>query len=112
MNTQNTRNRFWDGHDQMLRDDISMLKGNHLFTFGGTYEHNWDYHQRTDNGGGINNQIVYELGNGTTGSGLASRHTTLLASGRHHLQVAARLARRRWASFPSRRSLIPAPARI
>ena len=71
VDTQNTRNRFWDGHDQMLRDDISMLKGNHLFTFGGTYEHNWDYHQRTDNGGGINNQIVYELGNGTSGSGLA-----------------------------------------
>jgi Carboxypeptidase regulatory-like domain len=70
VNTQQTRNRFWDGHDQMVRDDISMLKGNHLFTFGGTYEHNWDYHQRTDNGGGINNQVVYELGNGTTGSGL------------------------------------------
>jgi Carboxypeptidase regulatory-like domain len=71
VDTQNTRNRFWDGHDQMLRDDISILKGNHLFTFGGTYEHNWDYHQRTDNGGGINNQVVYELGNGTSGSGLA-----------------------------------------
>jgi hypothetical protein len=71
VDTQNTRNRFWDGHDQMLRDDVSMLKGNHLFTFGGTYEHNWDYHQRTDNGGGINNQVVYELGNGTSGSGLA-----------------------------------------
>jgi hypothetical protein len=70
VDTQDTRNRFWDGHDQMIRDDISTLKGNHLFTFGGTYEHNWDYHQRTDNGGGINNQIVYELGNGTTGSGL------------------------------------------
>ena len=72
VNTQQTRNRFWDGHDQMMRDDISMLKGNHLFTFGGTYEHNWDYHQRTDNGGGINNQPVFELGNGTTGSGLAA----------------------------------------
>jgi hypothetical protein len=71
VDTQNTRNRFWDGHDQMLRDDISTLKGNHLFTFGGTYEHNWDYHQRTDNGGGINNQIVYQLGNGTSTSGLA-----------------------------------------
>src|ERR1700689_1203251 len=68
VDTQNTRNRFWDGHDHMLRDDISTLKGNHLFTFGGTYEHNWDYHQRTDNGGGINNQVVYELGDGTSGS--------------------------------------------
>ena len=68
VNTQQTRNRFWDGHDQMFRDDISTLKGNHLFQFGGTYQHNWDYHQRTDNGGGINNQIVYELGDATGGS--------------------------------------------
>jgi len=68
VNTQQTRNRFWDGHDQMFRDDISMLKGNHLFQFGGTYQHNWDYHQRTDNGGGINNQIVYELGDANGGS--------------------------------------------
>ena len=72
VNTQQTRNRFWDGHDQFFRDDISTLKGNHLFQFGGAYQHNWDYHQRTDNGGGINNQIVYELGNQTAGSGLAS----------------------------------------
>jgi hypothetical protein len=72
VNTQNTRNRIWDGHDQMVRDDISMLKGNHLFQFGGTYQHNWDYHQRTDNGGGINYQPVYELGNGDSGSELAS----------------------------------------
>ena len=72
VNTQNTRNRIWDGHDQMVRDDISMLKGNHLFQFGGTYQHNWDYHSRTDNGGGINYQPVYELGNGDPGSELAS----------------------------------------
>src|SRR3984885_5748133 len=31
VNTQQTRTRFWDGHDQMFRDDVSMLKGNHLF---------------------------------------------------------------------------------
>jgi len=72
VNTQNTRNRFWDGQDQMVRDDVSMLKGNHLFQFGGTYQHNWNYHQRTDNGGGINYQPVYELGNGDSGSELAS----------------------------------------
>jgi hypothetical protein len=56
----------------MVRDDISMLKGNHLFQFGGTYQHNWDYHTRTDNGGGINYQPVYELGYGAAGSELAS----------------------------------------
>ena len=72
VNTQQTRTRFWDGHDQMLRDDVSTLKGNHLFQFGGTYQHNWNYHQRSDNGGGINYQPVYELGEGANGSGLAS----------------------------------------
>lgn len=69
VNAQQTRTRFWDGHDQMFRDDLSMLKGNHLFQFGGTYEHNWDYHQRTDNGGGINYQPVYQLGQGGKGAG-------------------------------------------
>jgi Carboxypeptidase regulatory-like domain len=72
VNTQQTRTRFWDGHDQMLRDDVSMLKGNHLFQFGGQYQHNWNYHQRTDNGGGINYQPVYSLGDGGNGSLLPS----------------------------------------
>ena len=62
VNTQQTRTRFWDGHDQMFRDDVSMLHGNHLFAFGGTYQHNFNWHQRTDNGGGINYQPVYQLG--------------------------------------------------
>jgi Carboxypeptidase regulatory-like domain len=69
VNTQQTRTRFWDGHDQMVRDDISILKGSHLFQFGGTYQHNWNYHQRTDNGGGINYQPVYQLGT-TAGAGI------------------------------------------
>src|SRR5208282_4677074 len=80
VNTQQTRNRFWDGHDQMLRDDISELKGNHLFQFGATYQHNWDYHQRTDNGGGINYQAVYELGDNTNNL-LASNIALCSASG-------------------------------
>ena len=71
VNTQQTRTRFWDGKDHMFRDDISMLKGNHLFQFGGTYQHNFNWHQRTDNGGGINYQPVFELGNGSSGSMLS-----------------------------------------
>jgi hypothetical protein len=73
VNTQQTRTRFWDGHDQMFRDDVSTLKGSHLLQFGGTYQHNFNWHQRTDNGGGINYQPVYQLGttssagNGITG---------------------------------------------
>ena len=72
VNTQQTRTRYWDGHDQMVRDDVSNLKGNHLLQFGGTYQHNWNQHQRTDNGGGINYAPVYALGLGVSGSGLAS----------------------------------------
>jgi hypothetical protein len=72
VNTQQTRTRFWDGHDQMFRDDLSMLKGNHLFQLGGQYQHNFNWHQRTDNGGGINYQPVYQLGLGGNGSGMAT----------------------------------------
>jgi hypothetical protein len=72
VDNQDIRRRFWDGHDNMIRDDISMLKGNHLFQFGGTYQHNWDYHQRNDSGGTINAFPVYELGNTTNGSGMGA----------------------------------------
>ena len=64
VDTQNVRTRFWDGKDNMFRDDVSWLKGKHFFQFGGLYQHNWNYHQRTDNGGGINYQTVYWLGAG------------------------------------------------
>ena len=50
--TQCTRQRFWDGQDKLVRDDVTMIKGNHLFQFGGTYQRNFDYHMRTDNGVG------------------------------------------------------------
>ena len=59
--TQCTRQRFWDGQDKMVRDDLTMIKGNHLFQFGGSYQRNYDYHMRTDNGSGINDQIVYQI---------------------------------------------------
>ena len=45
-----------------IRDDLSWSKRTHFFQFGGTYQHNYDYHQRTDNGGGINYNSVYWLG--------------------------------------------------
>jgi hypothetical protein len=80
VNTQQTRTRFWDGHDQMFRDDVSMLKGNHLFQFGGTYQHNFNWHQRTDNGGGINYQPVYQLGT-TAGAGTGIDMTGFVPSG-------------------------------
>jgi len=78
INTQSVRTRFWDGHDNFIRDDITMLKGNHLFTFGGAYQRNWDYHQRSDNGNSINYQPTYQLGESSTG-GLVDFSSTLPA---------------------------------
>lgn len=68
VNNQQIRRRFWDGDDNMIRDDVAMLKGNHYFQFGGTYQHNFNYHQRNDSGGSINAYPVYSLGDGTTGA--------------------------------------------
>jgi hypothetical protein len=64
VNTQQIRTRFWDGKDNFFRDDLTYLKGSHLFQFGGQYQHNFDYHQRSDNGGGINFTPTYQLGDG------------------------------------------------
>jgi hypothetical protein len=71
VDTQNIRTRFWDGHDHFLRDDLTKLKGNHLVQFGGQYQHNFAFHQRTDNGGGINFTTTYQLGD-SSGGGLVS----------------------------------------
>ena len=62
VSAQQTRTRFWDGKDHFIRDDVSWPKGTHFFQFGGQYQHNWNYHTRTDNGGGINYYPVYQLG--------------------------------------------------
>jgi len=69
VNTQNTRQRFWDGQDKMIKDDLTMIKGNHLVQLGGSYQRNFDYHMRTDNGQGINNQIVYQITSSNTNFG-------------------------------------------
>jgi hypothetical protein len=68
LNTQSIRTRFWDGEDNFLSDNVSVLKGNHLLQFGGQYQHNFDYHQRSDNGGGINYTTTYQLGD-SSGAG-------------------------------------------
>jgi hypothetical protein len=68
VNTQQTRTRYWNGHDNMFRDDVTWLHGKHMIQFGGMYQHNWNGHQRTDNGGGINYQTVYQLSNASSTS--------------------------------------------
>src|SRR5579864_5507511 len=68
VNNQQTRTRFWNGRDHFFRDDVSMQKGAHLVQFGGQYQRNWNYHQRTDNGAGVNYYPVYQIGD-SSGSG-------------------------------------------
>ncbi|MBV8831367.1 MAG: carboxypeptidase regulatory-like domain-containing protein [Acidobacteriaceae bacterium] len=64
VDAQDARQRFWDGKDKTIRDDVSWLKGNHLVQFGGQYQRNFDYHQRNDNGAGIFAANVYQIANG------------------------------------------------
>jgi hypothetical protein len=91
LNTQSVRTRFWDGHDNFLSDNVSVLKGNHLLQFGGQYQHNWDYHQRSDNGGGINYTNTYQLGiSGGTGADEVDMST--LGGGYPQTSTAKRLA--------------------
>jgi hypothetical protein len=77
VNSQSVRNRFWDGQDKLFRDDLSLLHGNHLFQFGGQYQRNYDYHQRNDNGVGIDTSPTYQI---TNGSGIAFPSAVLPAN--------------------------------
>jgi hypothetical protein len=75
VDSQDVRQRFWDGHDYFLSDTISHLKGNHLFQYGGSYMRQFLYHGRDDNGVGINTSVVYQVG----GTGLNNNAYTLPA---------------------------------
>lgn len=70
-NNQSTRTRYWNGHDSMFRDDVTWIKGNHLFQFGGSYLRANDTHNRNDNGESINTfeQYLVGAGNGASLSG-------------------------------------------
>lgn len=63
-NNQNVRTRYWNGHDYMLRDDLTWVKGSHLFQLGGMYLRNVDTHKRNDNGESINTYEQYLIGQG------------------------------------------------
>jgi hypothetical protein len=65
VDSQSTRQRTWDGHDSVYRDDLSLLHKNHLIQFGGSYQRNYDYFIRNDNGIGIDAALVYQITNGT-----------------------------------------------
>jgi hypothetical protein len=74
VNSQNVRQRFWDGQDSVFRDDLSWVRGNHLLQFGGTVQINHLIHQRDDNGAGIFNNPVYQIGGATGGLNFLSNY--------------------------------------
>ncbi len=76
VNAQNIRTRIWDGKDNFFRDDLSKLKGDHFIQFGGQFQHNFNYHQRTDNGASINYTPTYQLGDTGGGGNIAYAATT------------------------------------
>jgi hypothetical protein len=61
VNNQSVRAREWNGQDKQLKDDVSYLRGNHLFQFGGSFQRNFDQMYRTDNGVGIMSALVYQI---------------------------------------------------
>ena len=73
VDSQNVRQRFWDGHDYFLSNNQSLLKGNHLFQYGGTYMRQFLYHGRNDNGVGIDTSPTYQV----AGTGINSSAYTL-----------------------------------
>jgi hypothetical protein len=63
--TQTGRNRAWYEHNYDYRDELTWLKGNHLFQFGGDMLHEWWHFNRYDNVvGGLTN-LVYEVDDGS-----------------------------------------------
>ena len=68
VDSQDVRQRFWDGHDYNINDTISHLHGNHLFQYGGTYLRIFDYHGRNDNGVGIDTSPTYQSSASTISS--------------------------------------------
>ena len=110
VNNQNTRQRFWDGQDQLFKDDVTKIKGNHIIQFGGNYGRNLDYHARNDNGQGINTSPVYQILNGSGIQYAAATQPVGLPAARS--ATGTSIIPRFWASSISRNSCSPAAAPI
>lgn len=65
MDTQDARNRVWDGHDWSYTDTLSWVKGTHYLQFGGSAVHWWDHHVRDDQVVAGLPELVYQLNKGS-----------------------------------------------
>lgn len=73
----NALSRYWNGQDKVVRDDLSLIHGNHLFQFGGAYTRWFLQHQRNDNGLNMISTPTYVLG---AGEGIATPTTYIPAA--------------------------------
>jgi hypothetical protein len=71
VDAQDIRTRVWDGKDNFFRDDLTKVKGFHLIQFGGQFQHNFNFHNRTDNGNSINYTTTYQIGDASGGGSIA-----------------------------------------
>lgn len=69
MDTQDARNRVWDGHDWTYSDNLNWVKGSHYLQFGGNWTHWWDHHVRDDQVVAGLPDLVYQL---TKSSGIVT----------------------------------------
>ncbi|MBV9765126.1 MAG: carboxypeptidase regulatory-like domain-containing protein [Acidobacteriaceae bacterium] len=61
VNTQQARQRLWDGHDYEYRDSVSKLWGTHLIQAGGDFFHqHWKFDRYDDVGLGLTS-LVYDV---------------------------------------------------
>jgi Carboxypeptidase regulatory-like domain len=69
VDTQDSRQRTWQEHNYDPRDEFAWVHGNHFFTFGGDYLHEWWHFDRYDNVvGGLTTPVI-QLNDGSVNIG-------------------------------------------
>jgi hypothetical protein len=70
VDTQNARSRLWNGKDYTFLENLSYVKGNHLFQFGGRAGKQNFYHRRDDKVvGGLTSEVM-TIGRLSSSSGI------------------------------------------
>ncbi len=68
VDTQNARSRLWNGKEYNIIENLSWVKSNHLFQFGGRIGHQHFFHRRDDKVVGGLTSEVFTIGRLSSGS--------------------------------------------
>ncbi|MBV9760720.1 MAG: carboxypeptidase regulatory-like domain-containing protein [Acidobacteriaceae bacterium] len=81
VDTQDARQRLWDGHDYEYRDSVSKLVGTHLFQFGGDFFHqHWHFDRYDDVGLGLTS-LVYDVSDASSNINFTPAYQPVPCSG-------------------------------